>query len=55
MGTATTFLFREEKYTYDLRSNYKMVLDPAEICTIRTIDKVGVLAMTLNKSNLDPK
>lgn len=55
LETNTTFLFKEGDWTSNLRSNYKMGSEPAGTFAIEIIDKAGVLAVTLNKSNLDLK
>lgn len=50
VGTTITFLFKEANWTSDLRLNYKMGLKPIQtISIVGTIEKVGILVMTLNK------
>lgn len=55
MGNIATFLFREENYTYGLRSNYKVDSKNVGTFKVGTIDKARVLIVTLNKLKLKQK
>lgn len=47
--TIVSFLFKEENYTSNLSSNYKMALELAETSSTKMIKRAEELTMTLNK------
>lgn len=53
VGTTINFLFKEENYTSNFGLNYKMGLEPTRNSSIRMIEMVEELAITLNQLKLD--
>lgn len=53
VGIVTTFFLNERMCKLDLRSNYKMGLEPIGISLMETMVRAIILIMTLNKSIIE--